>query len=88
MLSVMTSSVTPVVGHFPAGEEFGDHADHLAALGEGAVGERAHQADAAAAIHKAHASAGHGAAEFGGGGVEDGIVAGLGAAEHGDGVNV
>ena len=52
------------VADFLSGELFGDHADHLTADPQGGVGERAHQADVAAAVDQGDVCGGEEPAEF------------------------
>jgi len=44
------------MGHLAGGQGLGDDADHLPSGREGGVGQRSHQADAAAAVHDAEAA--------------------------------
>ena len=53
------------VRDLPVDEVLGDHADDLAPGGERGVRDRAHQADARAAVHQAHAAGGDLAAQRG-----------------------
>ena len=65
-------------------ERVRDDADDFAARGEDGVGELAHQADAAAAVHELDRFGGERLAHALRGGGERGIVAGVRAAEHTD----
>ena len=55
IVSTTRSSVRPRVGDLALDEPLRDDADHLAAGGQRAVGHRAHQPDARAAVDDAHA---------------------------------
>ncbi len=88
MLSVTISSDSPLVRHLAPGQEVRDHADHLAAARQRRIGHAAHQADPPAAVDKPDAGRGQPAAERVGGVATARVGAGLGAAEHGNGLDL
>ena len=73
-----------LVGDLLVDEDVRDDADDVAAGGECGVRDRAHEADARAAIDEAEASGGDGAAEFFSGGAVLGASAVGRRAEDGD----
>ncbi|MNN31730.1 hypothetical protein D3C81_1454280 [compost metagenome] len=74
-----------LVGDFHIDQMLRDHAGDFTASAQHAIGHRAHQASAAAAIHQAQAFVGDALAQFGSAFDIDGLGTGVGAAIDADG---